>query len=69
MSVVARAEDGTEVECGGAMAECHRMVRAAVSLLLLRRCLDGVGAVLRGAKGGVVLRASTGRWREEVGNP
>ena len=60
--------DAVLVIYGAEMAECHRKPPVAVRMLLLRRYLDVIWAVLE-AKGGVVLRTSAGRWREAVGDP
>ena len=60
--------DVVATEYGAEVAECHRKAQVVVWLLLLRRYLDDVGAVL-GAKGGAVLRTSAGRWREGIGDP
>lgn len=62
------AVDVAVVEYGVGMAECHRRAPVAVQLLRLRRCPDIVWAGLE-ARGGVVLRALSGKWRGGVENP
>lgn len=62
-----QAVDVVEV-CGVGTAEYHQRAQVAAQPLQLRRCPDVVWADLE-ARGGVVLRASAGRWREGVENP